>query len=182
MLGSFNASKRTLKIPKIVNRMDSDRVIYPRGLVSALKESDEASPPVKRVEIFAKDRRETYGILRVLNVAFSSERTLLDMAQVSDNVIQVRSVPGSSASATVEGGRRIVEDRLVLKRIDSKPGPITYSARTPDLHVSGQWLENHDLQNGARIIVSNPLEKYLVPPPGLGAASRTKDSENSERA
>src|SRR5207245_8399760 len=120
MSGSLSPYKRTFKIPKILDRLDLNRILYPRGFVTALKEANEVVPPVKRIEIFAEERDETYGILRVLSVAFSSERSLLDMAQASDNVIQVRSVSGSSASSTTDGRRRILEDRLVLKRIDSK--------------------------------------------------------------
>ncbi len=164
------SSKRTLRIPKVLSPVDSDLLIYPRGVVTALKETVETSPPVKRIELFAEDSKETFGILRTLSVAFSSERTLLEMAQASDSIIQVRSVSNSSSSSADDTGRRIVEDRMVLKRMESQSEPMQYTAKTPDLHVSGQWLEKFDLELGERVIVSNPIEKYVVPPPSISSS------------
>jgi hypothetical protein len=169
------AEKHTLRIKDILGRFDPQKILYPNGLVSELEEDNSSDPkPVKRIELFAKNllSNKTFGVMRSFFVGFSSERGLLDLANFSDNVISVRAVSGSGEHS--EG--KIIEDKLVLKRIES-PNPrerdrfsLSYIFRRqkiPSLIVSSRWLDRMDLHKGDRIIVSNPVENYMTPPPEL---------------
>jgi len=154
--------------------LDSNKIIYPRGIVSKLKESEHDSPPVKRIEVFASDEKDTYGILRTLFVAYSSEKRLLDIAHFSNGVIHVRSM-NKAGSATQDSCRQICEDKLLLKRLEEEvqeysrdlQGLPFKRVRAPDLLVTPRWRERMNLELGARLIVSNPIESYEVPPPNL---------------
>src|SRR5579884_3814672 len=146
-------SKRTLRVPKIMPSIDPDRTLFPRGVLTLLKESREATHEVKRIEIFANKSKEgLYGILRRMFVAFSSERELLQIARASDNVIEVR---------------------LVLKRIEEATPDehsetlISFRKKPPKLLVPAAWLERVDLEDGSQIIVSNPMARFVIPPPDL---------------
>ncbi len=168
-------SKRTLRVPKIMPSIDPDRTLFPRGVLTLLKESREATHEVKRIEIFANKSKEgLYGILRRMFVAFSSERELLQIARASDNVIEVRSFSqsGSSSFSSPESGR-VIEDRLVLKRIEEATPDehsetvISFRKKPPKLLVPAAWLERVDLEDGSQIIVSNPMARFVIPPPHL---------------
>ncbi len=179
------SEKHILRIKYLLQKLDTQRILYPKGLVSQVQTASSASNdprPLKRIELFAKNDRsdETFGVIRNFFVGFSSERGLLDLANVSNNVICVRSVPSSG-----EGGRRnkkILEDKLVLKRIDEdeeeqdssfrrmnpfSSANIVRRQKLPKIIVSPRWLDKMQLENGDRIIVSNPIENYLAPPPDL---------------
>jgi hypothetical protein len=149
--------------------------------VSKIKESKEDSPLVRRVEVFADKKEDKYGILRTLFVAYSSETSLLRIAAASDGVIQVRSVSNSGflgGSSSPRGGAAILEDKLLLKRshedqekkeVDSERStrPTFFSIKAPDLIVSPRWREKMNLEPGDRLLVSNPIENYEVPPPNV---------------
>ncbi len=171
------AEKHILRIKNILGRSDSQKILYPNGLVSEIEEDDLSDPrPVKRIELFAKNERsnETFGIIRSFFVGFSFERRLLDLANFSDNVISVRAV---RAPEYKEG--KIVEDKLVLKRIES-PDPhgvdrfsryVFRRQKAPSLKVPSRWLDKTELRDGDRIIVSNTVENYVTPPPELEGAN-----------
>ena len=145
-------------------------MIYPNGILSSLKETKDDPKPVKRIELFAKeeDNGNTYGIIRTLFVAFSSERQMLELAEASNNVISVHVFPSHSSRGLVESGKpKLVEDKLVLKRAESDTERRSYGSTTPNLLVPPRWLELMALGRGARIIVSNPIENYEVPPPNI---------------
>jgi hypothetical protein len=139
-------------------------MIFPRGIVSTVTESEDDLPPVKRIELFAKDEKDTYGILRTLFVAISSEKSILQMASASDGIIQVRTLP-----ETVESGKKIFEDKLLIKRPQAVEQSLDQGIRmkTPNIVVSARWRERMDLNSRDRIILSNPIEEYAVPPPSL---------------
>jgi len=151
-----------------MKRVDSGKVIYPRGVLSRIKEGMDDVPPVKRIEFFAKDGNDTYGILRSIFVAFSSEKTILRIADASGGVVQVRSI----RSASSKGFERSVEssqDKLILKRsteVDVSDRPML-SMKTPTITVSPRWRERMKLKTGDCLIVSNPIEEYAVPPPNI---------------
>ena len=170
-------SKHVLRIRDLISSYDPNRIIYPRGIVSSIRESKEDSPPVKRIELFARDDKDTFGVLRTLFIAYSNERKLLDMADASNGVIQVRSLrPIRAGSSNDRAAREIVEDRLLLKRSEELP-PLQNSKaevhgiftrfKEPHLVVSARWRERMNLETGDRLIVSNPLESYEVPPPNI---------------
>jgi hypothetical protein len=173
------AQKHILRIREIMGRYDPQKVIYPNGLVTELEEDSSSDPkPVKRIELFAKNKRshEIFGVIRNFFVGFSSERDLLDLANFSNNVISIRAV-GSSFERSEN---KIVEDKLVLKRIDSpkvKQGDsFSYTQvfrrqKVPSLIVSSRWLDRMGFNSGDRIMVSNPVENYVTPPPDLAGKS-----------
>ena len=164
MLDGKSNPKRTIQVPELVRNLDSNKMIFPRGIVSTIIESEDDLPPVKRIELFAKDEKDTYGILRTLFVATSSEKSILQMATASDGIIQVRTLPEKS-----ESGKKILEDKLLVKRPQEIRPSLEQSVRirTPNIVVSARWRERMDLHSRDRIILSNPIEEYAVPPPNL---------------
>jgi hypothetical protein len=173
------AEKHILRIRQILDRFDPQKVIYPNGLLGELKEDYSSdSGTVKRIELFAENKRskETFGVIRNLFVGFSFERDLLDLANFSNNVISVRAVSGSREHSET----KLVEDKLVLKRIESpsrpeedrfSPSSIYRRQKIPSLIVSSRWLEKMGFSKGDRIIVSNPVENYVTPPPELAGGN-----------
>ena len=160
--------KRTLRIDCLIDHMDFNRVIYPNGVFGAVTQSAEDSPPVKRIELFAEERnRDLYGIIRDLFVAYSSEAKLLEMAQASNSVVSVRTIDSSNSRKTE---RRIIEDKLVLRRSEVRARTSPYKKNIADLMVTPRWLERMDLEKGDRVIISNPIENYVVPPPNVAKA------------
>jgi len=124
-------------------------------------------PPVKRIEFFAKDGNDTYGILRSIFVAFSSEKSILRIADASNGVVQVRSVRSRNSKGSDDSNS--AQDRLILKRsseIEQEDRPVL-SMKTPTITVSPRWRERMKLKSGDCLIVSNPIEEYSVPPPNI---------------
>lgn len=157
--------KHTVRVEYMLDSVDTQKMIYPNGVFGALNETDEESKPVRRIELFAEEqRKETYGIIRTLFVAYSSEHSLLELAHFSNSVISVRAFPDSDQGMQ---DPRMIEDKLILKRTESETQSAPYRARVPSLFVSSHWLDRMNLEKGDRIIVSNPLENYLVPPPNM---------------
>jgi hypothetical protein len=150
-----------------MKRVDSAKVLYPRGVLSRVKEGMDDVPPVKRIEFFAKDGNDTYGILRSIFVAFSSDKSILRMAETSNGVVQVRSVRSGNSKRSDDSN--YTQDRLILKRsseINQEDRPVL-SMKTPSITVSPRWRERMKLETGDCIIVSNPIEEYSVPPPNI---------------
>jgi len=150
-----------------MKRVDSAKVIYPRGVLSRIKEGVDDVPPVKRIEFFAKDGNDTYGILRSIFVAFSSEKSILRIAEASNGVVQVRSVRSGNSKGSDDSNS--AQDRLILKRsseINQEDRPVL-SMKTPTITVSPRWRERMRLEAGDCLIVSNPIEDYSVPPPNI---------------
>ena len=141
-----------------------NKVIFPRGIVTTISELQNDLPPVKRIELFAKEEKETYGILRTLFVALSGERSILRMASASDGIIQVRTL-----SEDLETKNKICEDKILIKRTESLSEDENQSLRikTPNIAVTARWRERMHLKAHDRIILSNPLEEYAVPPPNV---------------
>lgn len=160
--------KHIVRVEYMLDSVDKQKMIYPNGVFGALKETDEDSKPLRRIELFAEEqRKETYGIIRTLFVAYSSEHSLLELAHVSNSVISVRAFPDSDQGMQ---DPRMIEDKLILKRTESRTESAPYRTKMPSLFVSSHWLDRMKLEKGDRIIVSNPLENYLVPPPNLAGA------------
>jgi hypothetical protein len=217
--------KHTLHVGDILSRLDGSRAIFPRGVLSKVRKGADVFPTVKRIEFFAnKAGGETYGVIRSFHVAFSSEPSLLELAEASTSVIHVRSfetreaVHGSPGGKTGLQGRTIVEDKLVLKRSSQTPDenagddeeddgrPITnaigvrgdvqyrqqqqrrrrreagnrllgyhslpiFRPATPDIVVPRIWLQKMNLSDGDRLMVSNPIEQFAVPPPQIASGT-----------
>jgi hypothetical protein len=160
--------KRTFEFPELLKRVDSAKLIYPRGLLSRIKEGVDDVPPVKRIEFFAKEGNDTYGILRSIFVAFSSEKSILSMADASGGIVHVRSIRSRNSKGS-DGSRDSTQDKLILKRSnesDEGNRPIL-SIKTPTITVSPRWRERMKLETGDCLIVSNPIEEYAVPPPNI---------------
>ncbi len=175
------SEKHVLRLADIIAKNDPQRRLYPNGLLSEVEENDDDSNfdfrPVKRIELFATDRhnRATYGVIRSLFVGFSSERSLLDLANFSDNVISVRAVQNKSRSLNSHEAN-VIEDKLVLRRFQGRPNckppseSVYRRTRTPSLLVSSRWLDKMELSRGDKIMVSNPVENYAAAPPHLPGA------------
>ncbi|HKW04655.1 MAG TPA: hypothetical protein VJN71_05090 [Nitrososphaerales archaeon] len=162
--GLTELKKHTLKVQYRSDCVDSQKKIYPNGVFGELEESAEESKPLKRIELFADGKKDTYGIIRTLSIAFTSEKSLLFLAQASDSVISIRALSENGEQ------NRYVEDRLILKRIESTREGITYRKKLPNLFVSSSWLERMNLERGNNIVISNPIENYMIPPPNLAEA------------
>lgn len=160
-------TKRTLRVPDLLDEITDQKSIYPRGILGSLKESNFDSK-VDRIQLFAQRQEEKenhYGILKRLFVAFSSESNLLKLAGASSNVIEVHGLPKEKRN-----GRTIAESKLVLKRSEVEEeraeGIVSfYRELTPSLFVSSHWLDLMNLNSGDRVIISNPRENYEIPPP-----------------
>ena len=169
---SHRLLKRTYRLKNVVSQFDTGRTLFPQGILSRIGNVTRETLTVRRIEYFARKtgdsgNNETYGIIRDLHVAYSSERQLLEMADVSNGVVHVRSLESISKPG----------DRLVLKRSEnvrndtprSEMSPEQQFAsirpKTPSLKVSSNWLDKMELGVGDRLIVSNPIEEFAVPPP-----------------
>jgi hypothetical protein len=160
--------KHTLRVDYLFGGIDAQRLIYPKGVIGSLKEEEIESKRLRRIELFAgEETGDTYGIIRNLFVAHSSELSLLDLAMTSNGVISVRAFPRSSIGSKSD---EIKEDKLILKSTDSTTLAIPNRARAPSLFVSQRWLDKMNLAKGDRIIVSNPIENFVVPPPNMAEA------------
>jgi hypothetical protein len=178
--------KATIRVKDMLS-IDPSRLIYPRGIVTKVRECDRESPPLRRIELFAKDDKDTYGIIRDMFVAFSSEKKLLEIAEASNGVIQVTTMQSQAARHSGHSGRgQILRDKLILKRIEREEDEEVQQAsgrnnnvedqlaaflfrriKVPALHVPARWRERMELKPGDRLIVSNPIETYEVPPPNI---------------
>ncbi len=169
--------KHVLHVSDILCRIDSNKVIYPNGVVGELKQSEEEASPVKRIELFAEEKsKELYGIIRKFFVAYSSERKLLELAQASNNVISIKAIHRPAGSrrelkilsrGSLAEQSEIVEDKMILRLLEEGPEQYSFRVKLPCLIVSPRWLDRMELEVGDRIIISNPIESYLVPPPNL---------------
>ncbi len=164
-----NIKKRVVRLPEILDSIDSNKRIFPKGVLSTLSKCEERSPIVKRVEVFGESERNTFGIIRTLFVAYSSEKSLLEMAESSNCVIQVNSL---NTEATQKNDSQMIEDKLLLRRasqssIEHEVISFTVKLEAPKLMVPEHWLDKFRLRLGDRIMVSNPLENYFVPPPSV---------------
>jgi hypothetical protein len=164
--GLLTAKKRIVRMPDLLGETDTQRVMYPNGYLGSIKESGEEFSKVRRIEVFAEEQSEKYGIIREFFVAYCSERRLLDLANASNSVISVRVI----SSSRTESRRKVISDELVLKRTDATSESIPYRPKIPDLLVPASWMDRMDLESGDRIMISNPRENYLVPPPVLADA------------
>jgi hypothetical protein len=160
--------KHVLHLHDVLQKLDSQKRIFPNGLVGSLERSSDKAERIKRIELFAeKQSRESYGIIRQFFVAYSSEKSVLQLAQASENVISVRALQDSTRLGEGSQIRKQVDNRMILKRAEEVVQADSYRPRIPNLIVSNHWLEIMQLEPGDRIIISNPIENYMVPPPGL---------------
>ena len=167
---SGSPRKRTFRVHDFLNAISDERTIYPKGIISSLKESNFDSAKVERIEVFANEEhdKKRYGIVKEMFVAFSSESKLLKLADTSSNVIEVHGLRQEKAKGNCNA---VVGSRLVLKRSeDAKIEPRKdmlsfYKEHTPNLFVSSHWLDIMNMSPGDRVIISNPIEHYEIPPP-----------------
>jgi hypothetical protein len=166
-IATSSGLKRTIHLSEVLDKIDSTKVIYPGGVIANIRESKAKCETAKRVELFAEDKKDKYGILRTLFVAYSSKRRLLEIAESSSSVIEVRAFAKDKLGVDV--GRHIVEDRLVLKRNIQHEAEeaCDYRPKTPSIFVPLRWGERMSLNAGDKIIISNPIEEYSLPPPNV---------------
>jgi hypothetical protein len=172
------ADKHILRIKKVLDTFDPQKLIYPNGVLGELEEDDSSSKQgtIKRIELFAENKTsmETFGVIRNFFMGFSSDRELLDLANFSNSVISVRAIGASRENSET----KLLEDKLVLKRIEppahsSEDDRFSISRiysrqRLSSLIVSSRWLDRMGFCKGDRIMISNPVENYVTPPPQLG--------------
>lgn len=185
----LSIEKHVLRIKDVFEKIDSQKRIYPNGLISKVEEDGDAnSGQVERIELFSENRRskQVHGILRSLFLGFSNEKELLDLADYSNRVISIRTI-----SRDFSEGGKVVQDNLVLKRREDKPGRnpggelnsvfpssdelLIRRNKLPSLYVSSRWLDRMDLCSGDRILVSNPVENYATPPPDYAKTTGRSD-------
>ena len=162
--------KRTFQFPFLLkSQIDESRLLFPRGILSKVKEGLEDIPPVKRIELFAKDGEDTYGIIRSIFVGLSSERSILEIAETSGGVVQVRVVRsgrGNAKDASISEGSG---DVILLKRLSEESEETTagFRVRIPSITISPRWGDRMRISEGDCLMVSNPIQNYAVPPPNM---------------
>ena len=165
--------KRTFQIPNLLkNRFDSGKLIFPQGILSKVQEGAEDIGPVKRIELFARDRDDTYGIIRSLFVGFSSEKSILQIAEATGGVVQVRPIrSGGNGKPNDYGLTEKTRDTLILKRSpDARPDDsprVGFRMKVPSITVPPRWKDRMKLEEGDCLMISNPIEEYAVPPPSV---------------
>lgn len=164
--------KRTFEFPSLLkSRIDSNKVLFPKGVLSKVREGSDDIPPVKRIELFAKDRGETYGIIRSMFVGFSSEKSILQIAEATRGVVQVRPVRSSNGKSNEYGLTEKTRDILILKRSPEVSPDTAHSVgfrvKIPSITVPPRWKDRMKLEDGDCLMISNPIEEYAVPPPNV---------------
>jgi hypothetical protein len=152
--------------------VDSARLLFPKGVLAKISEGAEDVPPVKRIELFAKDGADTYGIIRSLFIGFSSERSILQIAEMTGGVVQVRAVRMSKGPTNDNSFGEKLGDTLLLKRSSSndvadKSESTRFRFRIPSITISPRWKDRMRLSEGDCLLVSNPIQDYAVPPPNV---------------
>lgn len=165
-------SKRTFEFPSLLkSRIDSSKLLFPKGILSKVREGSDDVPPVKRIELFAKDGGDTYGIIRSLFVGFSAEKSVLQIAETTGGVVQVRPVRSINGKPNEYGLPEKSGDTLILKRSPDIPPEDTrgvgFRVKIPSVTVPPRWKERMKLEDGDCLMISNPMEEYAVPPPNV---------------
>jgi hypothetical protein len=148
--------------------LDSARLLFPKGILTKVREGPDDVPQVKRIELFAKDGGDTYGIIRSLFVGFSAEKSLLQIAEASGGVVQVRAVRSSKGKKDVSSPEG-TGDMLLLRR-DSTPNQAEnpgFRVRIPSITISPRWKDRMRLSEEDCLMISNPIQDYAVPPPNV---------------
>lgn len=154
------------------SKIDSAKLLFPKGILSRVKESAQDIPTVKRIELFAKDGSDTYGIIRSLFVGYSSEKSVLQIAETTGGVVQVRAVRSSGDKIRERSSSfESFKDMLLLKRSSESSSDedrrIGFRLKIPSITVSPRWKERMRLSEGDCLMISNPIEEYAVPPPNV---------------
>lgn len=133
-----------------------------------MKEGSDDVPPVKRIELFANEGSDTYGILRSLFVGFSSEKSVLQIAETTGGVVQVRAVrayKGNPDGSSTDG-----DGDMLLVRRDSasdRSGDPGFRLKVPTITIPPRWKERMKLSEQDCLMISNPIQDYAVPPPNV---------------
>jgi len=151
----------------LVKTLDSAKLLFPKGILTKVKEGADDVPPVKRIELFARDGGDTYGIIRSLFVGFSTEKSILRIAETTGGVVQVRAMRATKGKEATASGST---DLILLKRdsiaLDQEGNP-GFRIRVPSITISPRWKERMRLSEGDRLMISNPIQDYAVPPPNV---------------
>jgi hypothetical protein len=168
--GSRN--KHTLSVPNLLDpNFISSKLLFPRGIFSKVKGANDEVPQVKRIEVFARKDGNKYGIIRSLFVGFSSEKSILRIAEVTSGVVQVTAVRSSGAIGKISDIVDKKTDTLIVKRSltgwkgDGQGN--NFRLKIPTLAVPYRWKDRMALSEGDCLIVSNPIADFAVPPPNL---------------
>jgi hypothetical protein len=133
----------------------------PNGVLAHVLESEESEETARRVELFARAREKVFGILRTFFVAYSEEKELLEIAESSNSVIQVRTVGEVSMGCP--------QDFLILKRLYTEEinnrQRHSYRTTLPDVLVPTRWTERMKLKTGDTIVVCRAPAEYSIAPP-----------------
>jgi hypothetical protein len=141
-------------------------LLFPKGILTKVKEGADDVPPVKRIELFARDGGDTYGIIRSLFVGFSAEKSILRIAETTGGVVQVRTMRAANGKENTASGST---DLLLLKRDSSAADQESsgFRMRIPSITISPRWKERMRLSEEDRLMISNPIQDYAVPPPNV---------------
>jgi hypothetical protein len=154
------------------SKIDSSKLIFPKGILSKVKENDMETPQVKRIELFAKDGEDTYGIIRSMFVGYSSEESILEIAEASGGVVQVRAVVGRLSDKS-EKRFSASSDTLILKRSSTATDASqevrfpSFRQKLPSITVPPRWKDRMKLSEDDRLIISSPIADYSVLPPNI---------------
>jgi hypothetical protein len=140
---------------------------FSSGVLANVLETTESVDMAKRVELFAKAREKVFGILHTFFVAYSSEKALLEVAEGSSNVVQVRTFRSQDGSSPAS----ILQDYLILKRTcpENQEKPLEaifpYRAGVPEILVPLLWSVRMRLKTGDKIVICKPPGEYSIAPP-----------------
>jgi hypothetical protein len=145
----------------------------PGAVLANVLETSENIETAKRVELFAKAQEKVFGILHTFFVAYSCERMLLQLAEDSSNVVQVRTFGSQDDSSSTS----ILQDYLILKSIcrenqeEMRENGLPYRPSTPEILVPTHWSMRMKLKNGDKIIICRPSGEYCMAPPDISGLS-----------
>lgn len=136
---------------------------HSNGVLTNVLLSNERNATANRVERFARTREMMFGILRTFFIAYAFEESLLQMAEMSSDVVQVKTISPS------EGSKCIMQDNLILKRINSeiRRKDLSYRSDIPDVIAPAPWIEKMRLKIGDKLVVCRPPIEYSIPPPEI---------------
>lgn len=145
----------------MISQLDTQKILFPGGVVCevAVQSKEEK---VKRIELISRERMGL-GVLKELYVTYASHPALLELSRRSNNVVEVRSIKWSKKHSA----EAYSKDLVIVKRLH---GQEEIGIR---LLGAEKWIDHIRLEAGDKVILSNPLSDYLLPPPSIPETFRT---------
>jgi len=168
-----SGNKHTLSVPHLLGpTMGSSKLLFPRGIFSKINDGDVDTLQIKRIELFAKKGEDKYGIIRSLFVGFSSEKSILRIAEATSGVVQVTAVRSAGDSKKSSSAVQQKSDTLIVKRSLTSPKDANQQQNSlrlkiPSITVPNRWKDRMNLSEGDCLVISNPIADFQVPPPNF---------------